>query len=267
MESGELLPYDIARKLVRTFGIDELARSSFRKMEERESRGTALAQGEDDDRGGTMARDPALSAVVGMELSRVCPGFALAFGASMGLAGGAIMSKGSFAQKRKYGLPLLTFEKIGAWGMTEPNAGSDAFGGMRTVAVRDGEDYVLSGQKTFITNAPFADTFVVYAKIVDAPGEDPRRRPIHAFILEKEMSGLSVSKPMRKMGMHSSPTGEIFLEEVRVGRESLLGEREKDPSKEQAREVFHGERTGMIPMCLGIVERCLEDAIRYSKER
>ncbi len=269
MEKGELLPYEIMRKLGRTFGMDEMVRGSFKRMEEREARGETKPVKDDDDEagGGAFGRDPAMSAIVGMELARVCPGFTLAFGATLGLAGGAIMAKGTFAQKKKYALPILTLEKIGAWGMTEPNAGSDAFGGMRTIARRDGDHYVLNGQKTFITNAPFADTFVIYAKIVDRADEDPRTRPIHAFIIEKGDAGVAVSKPMEKMGMHSSPTGEVFLSDVRVGRERLLGEKEKDPSREQARDVFHSERTGMAPMCLGIVDRCLEDSIKYAKER
>jgi alkylation response protein AidB-like acyl-CoA dehydrogenase len=213
-----------------------------------------------------MGGDQAMGAIVAMELSRVCPGFALAFGASLGLAGGAIMAKGTLAQKERWALPILLGEKIGAWSMTEPGAGSDAFGSMRTVAKRDGEGFILSGQKTFITNAPFADTFVVYAKIIDG-GEDPRHRPIHSFVVERGAPGLSTSKPMEKMGMHSSPTGEVFLEDVRVGKEQLLGEKEKDPSREQARDVFHGERTGMAPMCVGIIERCLEDSLAYAKQR
>jgi alkylation response protein AidB-like acyl-CoA dehydrogenase len=268
MEKGEILPYDIMRKLARTFGLDEMVKASFQKMEAREAKGDTRPVSDDDDGpSGTFGRDPAISAIVGMELSRVCPGFALAFGATLGLAGGAIMAKGTFAQKKKYALPILTMETIGAWGMTEPNAGSDAFGGMRTVARRDGTSYVLNGQKTFITNAPFADTMVVYAKIVDSAGDDPRTRPIHAFIVEKDDPGVSRGKPMDKMGMHSSPTGEIFLADVKLGKERLLGEKEKDPSREQARDVFHGERTGMAPMCLGIVDRCLEDSIKYAKER
>jgi alkylation response protein AidB-like acyl-CoA dehydrogenase len=268
MEKGEILPYDLMRKLARTFGLDEMVRASFKRMEEKAERGEAAAAKDDDEAGGAaFGRDPAMSAIVGMEMARVCPGFTLAFGATLGLAGGAIMAKGTFAQKKRYALPILTMETIGAWGMTEPNAGSDAFGGMRTVARRDGDGYVINGQKTFITNAPFADTMVIYAKIVDSAEEDPRTRPIHAFIVEKGDSGVSVGKPMEKMGMHSSPTGEIFLSDVRVGRERLLGEKEKDPSREQARDVFHGERTGMAPMCLGIVDRCLEDSIKYAKER
>ncbi len=266
LERGEYPPYELMRKMARTFALDEMVRASFKRLEERAAKGEVAPEREEGESGG-FARDPGMSAIVGMELSRHCPGFCLAFGASLGLAGGAIMAKGTLAQKKRWALPILTLEKIGAWGMTEPNAGSDAFGGMRTVARRDGDSYVLHGQKTFITNAPFADTFVVYAKIVEDSATDPRSRPIHTFILEKSDPGLSVSKPMEKMGMHSSPTGEVFLADVRVGRERLLGEKEKDPSREQAREVFHGERTGMAPMCLGIVERCLEDSIKYSKER
>jgi hypothetical protein len=288
MEKGELLPYDTMRKMLKTFGMDELVKSAFAKLRERsepaEENGGGGAGGV-----GAMGGDPTMSAIVAIELSRVCPGFTLAFGASLGLAGGAILAKGTLAQKERWALPILTGEKIGAWGMTEPGAGSDAFGSMRTVARRDGDGYVLDGQKTFITNAPFADTFVIYAKILESPdGEpsaarrgaseeavptrmpaaiDPRRRSIHAFIVDKDAPGLSVTKPMEKMGMHSSPTGEVFLAGVRVPRAQLLGEKEKDPSREQARDVFHGERTGMVPMCMGIIERCLEDSLAYAKQR
>lgn len=261
LEKGELLPYEPMRKLIQTFGLGDLVRAAFAKMKPDGAGGG--------ERTGPLGSDPALSAIVALELSRVCPGFVLAFGASVGLAGGAILSKGTYAQKQRWALPILTGEKIGAWGMTEPGAGSDAFGAMRTTARRDGDGYLLSGQKTFITNAPFADTFVIYAKIVDPddPAGDPRERPIHAFLVEKGQAGLSVSKPMEKMGMHASPTGEIFLEDVRVPRAQLLGEKEADPSRAQARDVFQGERTAMVPMCLGIIERCLEDSLAYAKTR
>src|SRR3954469_20041128 len=203
MEKGEILPYDIMRKLIAAFGMDEMVRSQFKKLEEAGDKKSG-------DGGGKKERDPlgdpGLMASVSMELSRVCPGFCLAFGASLGLAGGAIMAKGTLQQKQKWALPILTMEKIGAWGMTEPGAGSDAFGSMRTTARRDGDHFVLNGQKTFITNAPFADTFVLYAKIVDRADEDPRQRQIHAFIVERGAAGLSTGKPMDKMGMHSSPT-------------------------------------------------------------
>ena len=125
---------------------------------------------------------------------------------------------------------------------------------------------MLRGQKTFISNAPYADVIVVYAKMEH--GELPlRERPIHAFVLERGAKGLTLGKPMKKMGMWSSPTGEIFLDDVFVPADQLLGEKEKEPSREGARDVFHGERTGMVPMCFGIIERCLEESLRYAKER
>src|SRR6478736_1694488 len=121
MEKGEILPYDIMRKLIRAFGMDEMVRAQFKKLEE-------AGEKKSPDGGGKRERDalgdPGMMAVVSMELSRVCPGFCLAFGASLGLAGGAIMAKGTLQQKRKYALPVLVGEKVGAWGMTEPGAGS-----------------------------------------------------------------------------------------------------------------------------------------------
>ena len=267
LEKNEILPFDLIRKMGKTFGLPELARGAFERMEKKAEAGEKPRLDDEEGEGGAL-RDPAMGALVTIELSRINPGFCMSFGASVGLAGGAIMAKGTWRQKRKWALPILTLEKIGAWGMTEPGAGSDAFGGMRTVARPDGQGgYVLSGQKTFITNAPYADTFVVYAKIDHGDGAALRDRPIHAFVLERGMAGLETSKPMQKMGMHTSPTGEIFLSDVRVAREHLLGEVEKDPSREQARDVFHGERTGMAPMCLGIIERCLDESLAYAKQR
>src|SRR5437879_5459517 len=209
LEKNELLPYELMRKMARTFGLAELARGAFERME-KQAEG-APASDEPEEAAGAM-RDPALGAIVTIELSRINPGFCMSFGASVGLTGGAIMAKGTWRQKRRWALPLITLDKIGAWAMTEPGAGSDAFGGMRTVARPDGDSgYVLSGQKTFITNAPYADTFVVYAKIDRGEGIPLRQRPIHAFVLERGMAGLETSKPMQKMGMHTSPTGELFL--------------------------------------------------------
>ncbi|HEX6838242.1 MAG TPA: acyl-CoA dehydrogenase family protein, partial [Polyangia bacterium] len=265
MEKGEILPYDIMRKLIRAFGMDEMVRAQFKKAEEAAQKRAAGGEAGGGKREREMLGDPGLMAIVSMELSRVCPGFCLAFGASLGLAGGAIMAKGTAAQKQRWALPILTMEKIGAWGMTEPGAGSDAFGSMRTTARRDGDHFVLNGQKTFITNAPYADTFVIYAKLEG--NEDSRYRPFHAFIVERGTPGLSTGKPMDKMGMHSSPTGEVFLEDVRVPAAQLLGEKLQEHSREQARDVFHGERTAMAPMCLGIIERCLEDSLAYAKQR
>lgn len=272
LESEAMLPYGPMRKLLSTFGADEMARQNIAKLEKRAAAGASSAEaadgpGADDDGpvGGAM-RDPSVSAILSIELSRVSPGFCMAFGASLGLCGGAIMRRGTLAQKKRFALPVLTGEKIGAWAITEPGAGSDAFGGMTTVARRVDGGYVLRGQKTFISNAPYADVMVVYAKMEH--GELPmRKRPIHAFVLERGAKGLTQGKPMKKMGMWASPTGEIFLDDVFVPADQLLGEKEREPSREGARDVFNGERTGMVPMCFGIIERCLEESIRYAKER
>ncbi len=271
LESEAMLPYAPMRKFLDTFGAGDMARSTIAKLEKRAAAGEAPAakapDGDEDDgpAGGAM-RDPALSAIISIEFSRVSPGFCMAFGASLGLCGGAIMRRGTLAQKKRFALPVLTGEKIGAWAITEPGAGSDAFGGMTTVARRVDGGYVLRGQKTFISNAPWADVMVVYAKMEH--GELPlRKRPIHAFVLEKGAKGLTQGKPMKKMGMWSSPTGELFLEDVFVPADQLLGEKEREPSREGARDVFNGERTGMVPMCYGIIERCLEESLRYAKER
>ncbi|HUJ61977.1 MAG TPA: acyl-CoA dehydrogenase family protein [Kofleriaceae bacterium] len=259
LEAGEP-PYALMRDFAKTFGLPELARAAFDKLGQRAKDGES--------RGGLSAADPALAAIVSIELSRVLPGFALAFGASAGLAGGAIMSKGTLEQKQRWALPLLTWDQIGAWGMTEPGAGSDAFRGMRTVAVPRGDGYVLSGQKTFITNAPYADTFVIYAKIDRGDGTALADRPIQPFVLQRGDAGLTTGKPMRKMGMHSSPTGEVFLADCFVPADRLLGMREADPiGRESGRNVFHSERTGLPMMAVGIVERCLEIALDYAKQR
>jgi alkylation response protein AidB-like acyl-CoA dehydrogenase len=266
LEAGEP-PYELMRDLAKTFGIPAMVKGAFDEMEKRAKDGAT------DDKKPKLSGmssgmgDPALSAILGIELSRISPGFMLAFGASMGLAGGAIASRGTFEQKKRWALPILTFEKVGAWGMTEPGAGSDAFRSMRTTAVpRDG-GYVLSGQKTFITNAPYADIFVIYAKIDRGDGVDLSERPIQPFIIERGDRGIETSKPMRKMGMHSSPTGEVFLQDCFVPADRLLGVREEAVGRASGKDVFHSERTGMAPMCVGIIERCLEISTEYAKQR
>src|SRR5206468_7262232 len=168
-------------------------------------------------------------------------------------------------QKERWALDLLTLEKIGAWAITEPGSGSDAFGGMRSTARRDGDEYVLNGSKTFITNGPYADTIVFICKL-DEGNEWPDRKVL-TFVLDKDLPGLTRSKPMLKMGLHSSPTGELFLEDVRVGRDRLLGETEDAPARAGAKATFSMERTGVAAMALGIVEQCLELCIKYARER
>jgi hypothetical protein len=126
---------------------------------------------------------------------------------------------------------------------------------------------VLNGQKTFITNAPYADYFVVYAKIDRGQKDKRDKRYIFPFVMEKGTQGLAASKPMKKMGMRGSPTGEIFLDDVFVPKSQLLGETEEASSRDQAKDVFAGERSGAPAMCWGIIERCVEDSIKYAIER
>jgi acyl-CoA dehydrogenase len=259
LESEQVLPYELMRDFIATFGIADMARGSLAAYESKLSDGKAEAKP-------PSSGDLGMASIVAIEQSRVSPGFAMAVGASIGLCGGAIMRKGTLEQKKRFALPVVTGEKIGAWAITEPGAGSDAFGGMHTVAKKVDGGYVLNGQKTFISNAPFADTVLVYAKLEH--GELPlRERPIHSFVIERGTKGMELSKPMKKMGMWSSPTGEVFLEDCFVPADQLLGEQEKHESKQGARDVFHNERTGIVPMAFGIIERCLEESLAYAKER
>jgi alkylation response protein AidB-like acyl-CoA dehydrogenase len=262
-EHGDTPPYDVLRKLVRTFGVDELGRARF-----------AAQIARDKAAGGPRARDPnaaaenlALSLIPTIELCRVCPGMVTALGVSIGLTPAAIMSRGTSAQKERWALPLLTMEKIGAWAITEPDSGSDAFGGMKATARRDGRGgYLLNGSKTFITNGPYADTIVFICKFDDGT-ESARKRKILSFILDRGMPGLTQSPPLRKMGLHSSPTGELFLDDVQVGKDRLIGETEDAPARAGAKDTFSIERSGVAAMALGIVEECLRRSLDYARTR
>ena len=167
--------------------------------------------------------------VVVSELCRVCMGVVTGMGVSLGLTVPTIAGRGTLAQQERWLPGLVTYEKVGAWAITEPDSGSDAFGGMKSYVVRDGDDYILNGQKTFITNGPDADVVVVYAKLDEGDGADKRDRKVLTFVLDRGMEGFVQSKPFRKMGIHSSRTGELFFSDVRLGRDRLLGETEGDP--------------------------------------
>ncbi len=264
LDSGEMLPYDLMRKMGDAFGLRKMAKEVLEKAIAKEEASAGAEQKERSPMK-NMNLDPMMGAIIGKELCRVSPGFALAFAATIGLCGQSIMAKGTPAQKRKYGIPVLSLDKIGCWALTEPDSGSDAFA-LRTTAKPDGDGYVINGSKMFATNAPFADIFVVYARIVRKDEDYKDKRKIYPFILERGMKGFTTSAPMKKMGMHASPTGEISLEDVKVGKEQLLGGEETE-SRDQAKEVLFSERTGAPFMAWGIIERCLEDSIKYAIER
>jgi len=265
LEHGDMPPYDILRKLIRTFGMDELARARFAKQIEREKSGESEPPKSDDaeKRGDAVA----MQLIPIIELSRYCPGMVTAMGVSMGLTASSILSKGTTRQKERWALDLLTLDKVGSWAITEPGSGSDAFGSMKASARRDGEGgYILNGSKTFITNGPYADVIVFICKLEEA-GVDPKHRKPLTFVLDRGMPGLEQTKPMRKMGLHSSPTGEVFAKDVKAGPDRLLGESEERQSRSGAKQTFSQERSGVAAMALGIIERCLELSVAYAKER
>ena len=177
LESGEMEPYPIIRKLFTTFGIDAIARESLEKRLARMREGTAKSS-DDGASGGMFGGDggqAGMGFVVVSELCRVCMGVVTGMGVSLGLTVPTIAGRGTLAQQERWLPGLVTYEKVGAWAITEPDSGSDAFGGMKSYVVRDGDDYILNGQKTFITNGPDADVVVVYAK-----SGRGRRRPTNA---------------------------------------------------------------------------------------
>jgi len=275
LEHGDLPPYDIMRKLVKTLGVDAAARMRYEavkqkvlKDEEARARGEAPEPKSPRAGAGMNPGDAAAMQLIPIiELSKYCPGMVTAMGVSMGLTAGAIMARGTWRQKDRWALPLLTLDKIGAWAITEPGSGSDAFGSMKSTARRDGDDYILNGQKTFITNGPYADTIVFICKL-DRGESDGRERQVVSFILDAGMDGLHQSKPLRKMGLHSSPTGELFLDNVRCGRDRLMGESEEAAGgREGAKATFGAERSGVVAMAYGIVERCVQLCTEYARTR
>ncbi|MGA8255786.1 MAG: acyl-CoA dehydrogenase family protein [Nocardioides sp.] len=264
LEHGDLPPYELIRRFYSAFGLDTMAGDAFdRSIARAEGGGADGEQAE----GGGNAMDSAMGVIVTSEFCRVSMGIPASIGVSTGLAGGTINARGTLEQRKRWARDLMTFKKIGAWAITEPDAGSDAFGGMRTTVRRDGDEWVLSGQKTFITNGPYADTLVVYAKHDTGDGIDRREQPVLTFVLDAGMPGLTQSKPLRKMGMHSSPTGQLFFDEVRLGDDRLLGSASDGGGKESARANFVVERVGIAGLALGVIEECLRLCVDYAKSR
>ena len=194
------------------------------------------------------------------ELSRVDGGTGVILSAHVSLGSWPIFAYGTEEQKQKYLVPLAKGEKIGAFGLTEPNAGSDA-GGTETTAVDKGDHYLLNGGKIFITNAPKADTYVVFA--VTTP--DIGTRGISAFIVEKGWKGFEFGDHYDKMGIRSSSTAELIFDNVNVPKENLLGK--EGEGFKIAMATLDGGRIGIAAQALGIAQGAYEAALEYSKER
>ncbi|MEG1144918.1 MAG: acyl-CoA dehydrogenase family protein, partial [Clostridium sp.] len=194
------------------------------------------------------------------ELSRVDGGTGVILSAHVSLGSYPIYAYGTEEQKQKYLVPLASGEKIGAFGLTETNAGSDA-GGTETTAVLDGDYYLLNGSKIFITNAGKADIYVVFA--VTTP--DIGTRGISAFIVEKGWEGFTFGDHYDKMGIRSSATAELLFNDVKVPKENLLGE--EGQGFKIAMNTLDGGRIGIAAQALGIAQGAYENALEYSKER
>lgn len=172
-----------------------------------------------------------------------------------------ILRNANETQKKKYLPGLCKGTAIGALGLTEPGAGSDALGSMRTTARREGGHYLLNGTKIYITNGPVADVLLVYAKT----DKDKGAQGISAFIVEKDFPGFRVAQKLEKMGFRGSQTAELVFEDCRVPAENLVGEEDRG-----VKVVMSGldlERAMIAPICLGIAERALQLALDYAKQR
>ena len=209
---------------------------------------------------GGAGSDPLAGAICIEELSKQCASTGDIVATHNGLCCDPILNYGTEEQKAKY-LPMLTKgRKVGAFALTEPNAGSDASKGTTTAKLQ-GDHYVLNGSKIFITNGYVAEIFVVFAMTDRTKGT----RGISAFIVEKDFPGFSVGKHEVKMGLHGSPTAEIVFQDCIVPKENLLGE----PGKgfKIAMATLDGGRIGIAAQALGIAEGALEEAIAYTKGR
>lgn len=194
------------------------------------------------------------------ELSKCCASTGVIVSAHTSLCADAINKFGTEEQKEKYLTPLASGEKLGAFALTEPDAGTDA-SGQKTVAVKDGDEYVLNGTKIFITNAGHADTYVVFAMTDKSQGT----KGISAFIVEKGTPGFDFGSKEDKMGIKASSTMELVFRDCRVPAENMLGEEGK--GFKYAMQTLDGGRIGIAAQALGIAEGALNKAIKYVKER
>ncbi|NBI29081.1 acyl-CoA dehydrogenase family protein [Chengkuizengella marina] len=195
------------------------------------------------------------------EIGRACGSTGLSYAAAISLGAAPIYYFGTEEQKQKFLVPLASGEALGAFGLTEPNAGSDA-GGTKTKAVLDGDEYVINGEKTFITNAGFAKTVIVTA----VTGKDERgKNIISALIVPTGIPGFQITNNYDKMGVRGSNTSQLVFENVRVPKENILG----DPNKgfKQFLYTLDGGRISIAALALGIAQAAYDAAFAYAKER
>jgi acyl-CoA dehydrogenase len=200
--------------------------------------------------------------LVNLEVSQVATAFRARFGGNTGIASESIVVDGTPQQQRHYLPRLASGELTGCFALTEPEAGSDATA-QKTVAVRDGDDFVITGQKCFITNAPIANLFTVFAR-TDAAAKGANG--ITAFLVERGTPGLATSPPYRKMGQHGSPVGEVMLERVRVPASAIVGGMEGLGFR-TAMKTLNKQRINLAALCTGPAIRLVEEMARHARAR
>ncbi len=260
----------LLRDMVRDFAEKEVAPSAAeRDEEERFDRGLMFDRLAElgltgivfpEEYGGAGA-DYISYAIAVEELSRVCASTGVTLSAHLSLGSNPIYLFGSETQKQQFLVPLAEGRKMGAFGLTEPSAGSDA-GGTRTTAVSDGDSWILNGTKIFITNAGEAEVYIVFAR---TDKDAKKHHGISAFIVEKGTAGFSFGKKEQKMGIRSSPTMELIFQDCRIPAANLLG-REGEGFK-VAMKTLDGGRIGIASQALGIAQGALDAAVNYAKER
>lgn len=261
---------NLLRDMVREFAEKELAPSA-RERDEEERFDRPLMFGRLAELGltgivfpeeyGGAGADYISYAIAVEELSRVCASTGVTLSAHLSLGSNPIYLFGSEAQKHTFLTPLAEGRTMGAFGLTEPSAGTDA-GGTKTTAVKDGGRWVLNGSKIFITNAGEAETYVVFAR-TDKTAQ--KHHGISAFIVEKGTPGFSFGKKEQKMGIRSSPTMELVFQDCRIPADNLLGG--EGEGFKVAMKTLDGGRIGIASQALGIAQGALDVAVAYAKER
>ena len=235
---------------------DWMPPDTFKKLGEMGFLGVTI-----DPKYGGSGQDAMTEGLVMEQLSRFCPSLAMSAFAHSNLCVANIAKNANDSLKAKYLPGLVSGEKVGALGITEPGAGSDALGGMRMKAEKRGDKYILNGSKMFITNGNIADVILVYVKTASELGANG----ISAFIVEKDFSGFSTSRVLKKAGMKGSPTAELVFENCEVPAENLVGELNKGVGIVTSGLDF--ERICAAFICLGAAHQALEYSLQYAQER
>ncbi|EOW9528880.1 acyl-CoA dehydrogenase [Bacillus cytotoxicus] len=260
--------HEMIRKMVRDFARNEVAPTAAKRDEEESFDRTLFDQMAalgltgipwPEEYGG-IGSDYLAYVIAVEELSRACASTGVTLSAHTSLAGWPIFTFGTEAQKQQFLRPMAEGKKIGAYGLTEPGSGSDA-GGMKTTARREGDHYILNGSKIFITNGGIADIYVVFA-LTDL---EAKQRGTSAFIVESDAPGFSIGKKESKLGIRSSPTTEIILEDCRIPAENLLGE--EGQGFKIAMQTLDGGRNGIAAQAVGIAQAALDASVAYARER